>query len=171
MITVTIGGVTIGLGLLGWELIRWWPGQKRFLKNWARELQALAPFLLAWCYGTLGVLTVQGVVAWAFDTALWASNWLGDAALWFGVGEDVGQGAQGFYVPLSTFGNCAVFLLTLVVIATIKFRACGGQVKRGVWCGLCLGTSSSVAGLAALPLAQGVNWLGELVYNGAGVVA
>lgn len=171
MITVTIGGVTIGIVLLGWELIQWWPGQKRFLKNWQAELQNLAPFILAWCYGTVAVLTTQGLIAWAFDTALWASNWLGDAALWFGVGEDVGQSAQGAYLPLTTFGNCAVFIMTLIVIATIKFRKCGMQVKRGMWCGLCLGTSSSVAGLAAVPLAQAVNWLGQVVYQGAGVVA
>lgn len=171
MIGVTIGGVTIGLLLLGWELIKWWPGRKQLMKNAPKHLQTLAPFLLAWCYGTLGVLTVQGVIAWAFDTALWASNWLGDAALWFGVGEDVGQAAQGTYLPLTTFGNCVVFLATGLMIAAIKFRPSGAQLKRGTWCGLCLGTSSSVAGLAAVPLAEGANWLGQLVYQGAGVVA
>lgn len=171
MIGVTLGGVTIGLLLLGWELIKWWPGRKRLMKDPAGQLTALAPFLLAWCYGTLGVLTVQGIIAWAFDTALWASNWLGDAALWFGVGESVGQGAQGVYVPLTVFGNCAVFLMTGLMIAAIKFRPSGAQLKRGMWCGLCLGTSSSVAGLAAVPLAEAVNWLGQQIYAGAGVVA
>lgn len=171
MIGVTIGGVTIGIILLGWVLIEWWPGRKKLMKDLVNQLIALLPFLLGWCYGALGVLTVQGLIAWAFDAALWASNWLGDAALWLGVGEVPGQAAQGTYEPLTVFGNCAVLIITALVIATVKFTSAGYMVKLGVWCGLCLGTSSSVAGLAAVPLAQGVNWVGELVYTAAGVVA
>lgn len=166
MIGATIGGVTVGLAILGVELVRWWPGRKAFLSRPADHAGALLPFLLAWCYGVLGILTVMGLIGWAFDLALWASNWLGDAALWLGVGERAGQASQGAYQPLTTFGNCAVFLMTCLMIAAIKFRPSGAQLKRGMWCGLCLGTSSSVAGLAAVPLAQAVNWLGNVVYTG-----
>lgn len=167
MIVTTLGGVTIGLALLGWELIRWWPGRKALLKKPVQHAEALLPFLLAWCYGALGTLTTLGLIGWAFDTALWASNWLGDAALWLGVGVKVQQAAQGPYLPLTVVGNCAVFLLTVCMVAGVKFLPCGEQLKRGVWCGLCLGTSSSVAGLAAVPLAQGINWLGNVIYSGA----
>ena len=169
MIVVTIGGVTIGIMVLGYVLIKWYPGRKALAKKPVPYVLELAPFLLAWCYGALGVLTVQGLIGWAFDTALWASNWLGDAALWLGTGEDVGQAAQGTYEPLTVFGNCAVLIATACVIAAIKFTRSGHMVKMGMWCGLCLGTSSSVAGLAAVPLADGVNYIGALVYTAAGV--
>lgn len=169
MIGVTIGGVTIGISILLYVLIKWYPGRKALMKKPVPHLTALAPFLLAWCYGALGVLTVMGLIGWAFDAALFISNWLGDAALWLGVGEKPGQAAQGVYLPLTTFGNCAVLIMTVAAIAAVKFTSSGHLIKLGIWCGLCLGTSSSVAGLAAVPLAQAVNWIGSVVYTGAGV--
>lgn len=167
MVVTTIGGVTIGLSILGWEIIEWWPGRKALLKHPAKHVEALLPFVIAWAYGALATLTTLGAIGAIFDAALWASNWLGDAALWFGVGTKVQQGAQGPYAPLTVFGNCAVFLMTICMIAGAQRPTVGPQLKRGVWCGLCLGTSSSVAGLAAVPLAQGVNWLGDVIYTGA----
>lgn len=166
MIVVTLGGVTIGLAILGWHLIEWWPGLAKLKKKPVLYLTDLAPFILAWAYGTLGVLTTMGLIGWAFDMALWASNWLGDAALWLGVGEAPQQVAAGTYAPLSTFGNCMVFLATVCTIAAIKFTPLGGTIKRGVWCGLCLGTSASLAGTVAVPLANGINWFGGVVYGG-----
>lgn len=167
MIYTTIGGVTIGLSILGWVLIQWWPGRKALMKKPLPHLSALLPFAVAWCYGALGTLATMGFIGWSFDTALWASNWIGDAALWFGVGERVGQAAQGVTTPLTTFGNCALVLMTVCMIAAVKFTPAGPQMKLGVWCGLCLGTSSSVAGLAAVPLAEAVNAIGSVVYAGA----
>lgn len=166
MIGVTIGGVTIGICILGYVLIKWYPGRKALMKKPVPHLTALAPFLLAWCYGALGVLTVMGLIGWAFDAALFISNWLGDAALWVGVGEKVGQTAAGAPIPLTTYGNCTVLILTVCMIAAIKFTPSGLELKLGTWCGLCLGTSSSVAGLAAVPLATAVNTVGEVVYTG-----
>lgn len=167
VIPVTLGGVTLGIAILGWHLIEWWPGRKALLKKPAVHAAALAPFLLAWCFGCLGILTGMGLIGWAFDTALWASNWLGDAALWLGVGEAPQQVAAGAYQPLTTFGNCVVFLATVCMVAAIKFTPAGPSLKRGTWCGLCLGTSASLAGTVAVPLATAVNWLGQAVYGGA----
>ena len=165
MIGVTIGGVTVGLLLLLRHMIGWWPGVKALKKKPVAHAGALLPFAYGWAYGALGVLTVMGLIGWAFDTALWASNWVGDAVLWLGVGESPGQSAQGVTMPLTGFGNCTVVLLTGVTLALIQKSGYGPDVKSGTWCGLCLGTSSGVAGLAAVPLANAVNALGELVYG------
>ena len=136
------------------------------LKNhFASHAAELLPFLIAWCYGTLGVLTGMGFIGMAFDAALWASNWVGDAALVLGVGESPRQVASGTYAPLTSFGNCTMLVATVTMVAAIKKTKNGPVLKQGMWCGLCLGTSSGVAGLAALPLAQGINVIGETVFG------
>lgn len=165
MIGVTIGGVTIGLYLLLRHAIEWYPGLDQ-LKN--RPLDYAGdwlPFLFAWAYGALGILVSMGLIGWAFDTALWASNWVGDAALWLGAGETPGRAAGTAYQPLGTLGNAAMVLVTLLMPTLIKHTKSGDAIKRGMWCGLCLGTSSTVGGLTAVPLAQGANWVGNTLYG------
>jgi hypothetical protein len=165
MIVVTLGGVTVGLVVLVRFLIDWWPGYKNLRKKPLPWVGRLLPFAFAWCYGVLGVLTGMGLIGWAFDGALWASNWLGDAALLLGVGESPGQQAGAAYQPLTAFGNCTMFVITCALPKAIEKLPSGGDLKAGVWCGLCLGTSSGVAGLAAVPLAEAIDWIGTLVYG------
>jgi len=168
MIGVTIGGVTVGLAILVWQWFSWWPGRASLLKKPVKHIGGLAPFLLAWAYGALATLTTMGLIGMAFDMALWASNWLGDAALWFGVGHPPGRTAAGAPIALSGFGTCIVFLATIAIVGAIKFRpAIAGDLKRGAWCGCCLGTSATFSAIVAVPLANGTNWIGALVYTGA----
>lgn len=165
MIWATLGGVTVGLGVLLNHLIEWYPGWKQLQKKPVPFALDLAPFLLAWAYGALGILSVMGLIGWGFDTALWALNWLGDAALWLGVGVKPGQVSHGAYLPLTTTGSALVVLLTVVVFAVRRKKPWKTVVTRGMICGLCLGTSSGVAGLAAVPLAQGANEVGALLFG------
>ncbi|MFI1726892.1 hypothetical protein [Streptomyces sp. NPDC020489] len=165
---VTLGGVTVGLCILGWDATKWWPGRKQLLKDPLRHASKLLPFLLSWCYGALTTLGIAGLIGTASSAVLGLSNWLGDAALVWGVGEQPGQlSAAKTFVPLSTPGACLVLILTAVFLASVK-KAGGetsGVLKRGAWCGICLGTSAGVAGFAAVPLAQAANWLGDSVYR------
>lgn len=171
MIWATRGGVAVGIVLLLWYLIRWWPGLKAFrgkkttLVQRAAYVGELLPFVYGFAYGTLGILTVMGLIGWSFDTALWAANWLGDAAGWMGVGEKPGRSSKGVTAPLTSDGNWMVLVLTGVTAALIKFRPQGPDVKHGMLTGLCLGTSSGVGGLVAVPIAQGVNALGTQVFG------
>jgi hypothetical protein len=164
---VTIGGVTVGLCILGYFVTSWWPGRKALTKDPLRHAADLAPFLFAWSYGCLTVLGIGGLIGWIADTALWISNWLGDVALVWGVGTAAGQAAGGtVYLPLTQTGGAIVLILTAVMVALVKKSTKHGQtLKLGAWCGLTLGTSAGVAGFAAVPLAQGVNWLGGTVYG------
>lgn len=170
MNVVTYGGVTIGLGILLGALFFWWPGLKPLRKDPLRHLADIAPFLAAWSYGVLSILTAGGLIGWAADTALWISNWLGDVALVWGVGGEPGQhGGTVAYLPLTQTGGAIVLLMTIVMIVVIKkSKKHGTALKAGTWCGICLGTSAGVAGFAAVPLAQAVNWAGGALY---GVVA
>lgn len=166
MTVVTIGGVTVGLAILIHYGVGWWPGLKALRKDPAGAAARLLPFLAAWSYGVLAILGVGGLVGWAADTTLWISNWLGDAALVWGVGGQAGQSVTGSrYLPLTQTGGALVLLLTVALVAAVKKSRHGSDIKRGAWCGICLGTSAGVAGFAAVPLAQAANWTGALVYG------
>jgi len=165
---VTYGGVTVGLCILGYELISWWPGLKALRKDPLRHLSRLLPFLLSWAYGCLTTLGVAGLIGTASSSVLGLSNWLGDAALLWGVGEHPGQlAARPTFTPLTTPGACLVLILTAVFAAAVKKAsdANAGVLKRGAWCGITLGTSAGVAGFAAVPLALAANWLGGNTYG------
>jgi hypothetical protein len=167
MIWATLGGVTIGLAVLIRHLIDWWPGVKAIQASPLGHLASLAPFLIAWCYGVLGILTFAGLIGFLFDAALWATNWLGDVALVWGVGVPVGTPANNAatYLPLTRTGSAVVVLLTVGIFGAMKRAAWKRDIKRGMWCGLGLGTSAGIAGFAAVPLAQAVNWAGTTLYG------
>lgn len=161
MIWATIGGVTVGMAAALWYLVRtWWPGLKRLKSQPLEHAANLIPFLFGWAYGALGVLSVAGLIGWAFDTVLWVMNWLGDVALILGVGAEAGVGSRGEYLPLTTTGSVAVLLITVV-----RFAIGSRAMRYGTLSGAGMGTSAGVAGLAAVPLAQGANWLGDTVYG------
>ena len=162
MIWATIGGVTVGMAAALWYLVRtWWPGLKRLKSKPLDHAANLIPFLFGWAYGALGVLSVAGLIGMAFDWGLWAMNWLGDVALFLGVGADAGMSSRGQYLPLTTTGSATVFLITVVWAAISGSSA----VRYGTLSGAGMGTSAVVAGLAAVHLAQGANWLGDTVYG------
>lgn len=164
---VTFGGVTVGICILLATLVKWWPGLKALQKNPQQHAGRLLPFLLAWAYGVLAILTVGGIVGWIADTALWITNWLGDAALVWGVGGTPGQHGTGArYLPLTAAGNGVVLILTVgMAVARKKSSRYGSELTMGMWCGISLGTSAGVAGFAAVPLAQAANWLGMHAYG------
>jgi hypothetical protein len=165
---ITAGGVTVGLCLLAYQLITWWPGRTALMKDLVKHASKLLPWLASWCYGCLTTLGVAGLIGTASSAVLGLSNWLGDAALLWGVGEQPGQlAAAKTFVPLSGPGNCVVLILTACFAAAVKKANDddAGVLKRGAWCGITLGTSAGVAGFAAVPLAQAANWLGDTVYG------
>ncbi|MFF9324025.1 hypothetical protein ACF1AY_04830 [Streptomyces sp. NPDC014776] len=172
MTVVTYGGVTIGLLVLAWHIADWWPGLKSLRSKPVQHAGALLPFLLAWSYGVLVTLGIGGLIGWAARTALWISNWLGDVALVWGVGGQAGQSAGRVeYLPLTQTGGGIVLILTAVMIVLTRKTRYGSDLKRGVWCGLCLGTSAGIAGFAAAPIAVAANWLGDSLYGVVGGVA
>lgn len=163
---VTYGGVTVGICLLVHQLVTWWPGYRTLMKDPVKQVAELLPFLLGWAYGCLTTLGVGGLVGLVSGTVLGLSNWLGDVSLVWGVGGDGGRsvGSQQF-VPLSGPGLGIVLILTVAFVAGAKKSKHGVQLKRGAWCGICLGTSAGVAGFAAVPLATAASVVGDRVYG------
>jgi hypothetical protein len=168
---ITRGGVTVGLVLLAYHLVTWWPGRKQLMKDPVKHASRLLPFLASWAYGCLTTLGVGGAVGWISGAVLGLSNWLGDVALVWGVGGSGGQSAaRATFLPLSGAGLGIVLILTAVFAAAVKKASEGdaGVLKRGAWCGITLGTSAGVAGFAAVPLAMAANWLGDNTYGRIG---
>ncbi|MCX0246429.1 hypothetical protein [Streptomyces drozdowiczii] len=163
---VTFGGVTLGLCILIVTLVRWYPGYRTLRKKPMPFVGQLLPFLLAWAYGVLAILTVGGLIGRIADATLWISNWLGDVALVWGVGVDRGQSATGHtYLPLTQTGSALVLILTAAMVVGAKKSKYGSDLKSGAWCGICLGTSAGVAGFAAVPLATVINHIGDTLYG------
>ncbi|WP_228979688.1 hypothetical protein [Streptomyces sp. DH12] len=168
MTIVTLGGVTVGLAILAATLIRWWPGLKPLQHDPLGAVSRLLPFLLAWAYGALAILSLGGLVGWIADTAVWISSWLGDVAIVWGVGGDTGPAGRTAYQPLTRTGAALMVILTAVVLVAAKKSSRGGDIKAGAWCGFCLGSSAGIAGAAAVPLAETVNWAGGALYGAVG---
>jgi len=169
VIWATRGAIVVGLAVLVWYLIkRWWPGLKPLQAAPLQHAGRLLPFLAGWAYGALGVLAVGGLIGWAFDGMLWITNWLGDIALVLGVNGEAGVSSRGTYLPLTADGAGLMVILTVAFIAALKATRSGPDLKMGTWCGLSLGTSSSIAGLAAVPLAQATNASGQVLFGWIG---
>ncbi|MFD4558986.1 hypothetical protein ACFWP5_32485 [Streptomyces sp. NPDC058469] len=163
---VTYGGVTVGLCLLVHQLVTWWPGRKQLMKDPVKHASELLPFLLSWAYGCLTTLGVGGLIGLISSTVLGLSDWLGDAALVWGVGGNAEQlAARASFVTLTWPGRALVLIMTVAIVAAAKKSKHGDEIKRGTWCGITLGTSAGVAGFAAVPLALSANWLGDHVYT------
>lgn len=163
---ITLGGVTVGLCILTHRLATWWPGYRPLRKDAVNQLARLLPFILGWAYGCLTTLGIAGLIGLISGTILGVSNWLGDTALVWGVGGEYGESAsRKAYLPLTSTGSATLLILTVVFLVAIKKNSYGVDVKHGAWCGITLGTSTSIAGAVAIPLAQAVNWFGSIVYG------
>lgn len=163
---VTMGGVTVGICILLATVVNWWPGLKHFRKRPLDHLKNLLPFLLAGAYGCLVTLGIGGLIGWMADAARWITNWLGDAALVWGVGGNAQENVSAAtYIPLTQSGGGMVLILTAAMWVASRKSVYGRDLKMGMWCGVCLGTSAGVAGFAAVPLATAANWAGDKVYG------
>lgn len=156
MNAVSLGGLTVGLGILVWCLLQWWFREKH-------RIGALLPFILAALYGMLLILSAGGLLGGSAGVALWGANGLGDLTLVWGVGGGTQDVTRGTPLPLTNGGHAVVVLLTVVLVGLWKFagKIPNAKIGLGVLAGICLGLVGSIAGAAAVPLASGVNLLGS----------
>ncbi|MFJ6934448.1 hypothetical protein [Streptomyces sp. NPDC101132] len=159
---VSLGGVTVGLSLLAWEVTRWWPGLKSAGKP--KQLLKLAPFLIVWLYGMLLVLSAGGLLGAGADWSLWGSSAIGDAALAYGVGGGTPTVTRSSHLVLSDGGHAVVIIATVALIALwTKRRGINWMVVRALLSGISLGLASGVAGAAGYVLSPVVSTAGDYV--------
>jgi len=157
MNTVTLGGICVGLSLLIGIIIRWWFKE-------AHKVAALVPYLIAFAYGTLAILTTGSLLAGAAGITLWGFNGLGDLGLVYGIGGQTGSVTRGGSQAVLTSGGYAVmFLFTAAIISLAlwaKKHVPTGKLAAGALAGILFGLSGTWAGAAAVPLASTVNLIG-----------
>lgn len=159
---VSLGGVTVGLSLLGWEITRWWPGLKQAGKP--KHLLKLLPFLAVWLYGMLLVLSAGGLLGAGADWSLWGSSTIGNAALAYGVGGGTPAVTRSSNLVLSDGGHAVVIIVTVVLIAVwTKRRGFNWMIVRAILSGVSLGLASGIAGAAGYVLSPVVSTAGDYV--------
>ncbi|MCM2427373.1 hypothetical protein [Streptomyces sp. RKAG337] len=152
---VSLGGVTVGVGIVLLVALHWWHRGKR-------KPAALAPFVLSTAYGMLLILSAGGLLGALAGYTLWSGNGLGNMALVYGVGGGTPDVTRAHQMALTDGGHAVVILVSLALFGLWKWagKIRNGQIAAGIIAGICLGLSGTVAGAAAVPLASGVNALG-----------
>ncbi|MEU8891151.1 hypothetical protein [Streptomyces sp. NPDC048442] len=159
---VSLGGVTVGLSLLGWELVQWWPGRKQAVKF--KHLVRLVPFLLTWFYGMLLILSAGGALGVVADWSLWGTSEIGDAVLKYGVGGTTQNVTRGSNLVLTPGGHAVVVISTVLFIGVwVKRRGFNWSLLRAILSGVSLGLSSGIAGMAGWVLSPVVSTIGDLI--------
>lgn len=159
---VTLGGVVVGLSLLVWEIVMWWPGSKQATKP--KHLFRLLPFVLAWMYGMLLILSAGGVLGLAADYSLWGASEIGGAVLEYGAGGTAPEVTRTSNLVLTPGGHGFVIVATVGLIAVWwKRRGINWMLVRAVLSGICLGLAGGVAGVAGYVLSPAVSTAGDAI--------
>ena len=157
-LVVTLGSVTVGLGILAWVLTRWWvEGGKS-----GRKIRTLLPYVFSALYGMLLILTGGGLLGSAAGWALWGTTTAGDAGLVYGVGSSAPEVTRTYADALTPGGSMVVILCTVILIAILKFarNIPKAVIILGLLTGISLGMADGVAGWAATALAPAANGIG-----------
>jgi hypothetical protein len=170
--TVSLGAVTIGLGILAWHLARWWKtggggkgGPPGVGGGGGRDPKALIPFLSSVALGMLAVTAAGGLIGTAATMLLGLGNSLGDWSLTAVTGTATPGVTRSGQKTLSP-GGCAA-LVIYVVVLTALWKSGGklfhGKVVSGVICGVMLGLSAGFSGIASSAVVSVFNAFGDKV--------
>jgi hypothetical protein len=166
-VVVTYGSLAVGIGLLVYHFVTWWPGRKALMKD-PMCLTSLVPFLLGYAYGALLVMGVGGLMGWMAGAVIWGVGWVGDAALVYGVGGARETLGQGQVMALTNGGLWMVLVMTFLIVALRRRTAhLKEDIGRGVLTGVLTGSTPLVAGALAVPLASAVNLAGAWISTGS----
>jgi hypothetical protein len=157
--TLSLGGLTVGLGILTWHGYRWWFTQKG---NWKA---LLLPFLPLLSYGMLLILSAGGILGGAAGVTLWGENLIGDLTLEYGVGGGTTNVTRSVSLVLTNGGHMMVVLITIALAAMWVFKKSmrHRDILIPIVGGISLGLSSGIAGVAAMGLGPLVDTAGGML--------
>ncbi|MFF5029233.1 hypothetical protein ACFY2J_34120 [Streptomyces collinus] len=158
---VSLGGVTVGLSLVAWDLTRWFTSHKKRFSP--KALSHLAPQLLCMSYGALLILSAGGIIGGIADWSLWGTNTAGDVTLVYGVGSTTPNVTRSTHLALTPGGHAAIIIITVVVLAVCSKRGFRWDFVRQILAGISLGLASSIAGVIGIVVAPSVSWAGDYV--------
>ncbi|WP_262702025.1 MULTISPECIES: hypothetical protein [Streptomyces] len=158
--TLTAGGILVGLAPLVWYGVRW---GKANLKSKTKNWKELLPLVYGFALGILGAMCVGGLLGRLFGRVRQASNAVGDKALGSTTGADAAPIAGAHVQPLNTGGAIVVVLAFLALVSIWKKIGKDDvrMIGSGAFSGSTVGTTAGIGGTGALALVPAVNSLGD----------
>ncbi|MFE6627366.1 hypothetical protein ACFVNB_08980 [Streptomyces rochei] len=169
--TVSLGAVTIGLGIAAWHISRWWKGGGGAKAGppgaggGGRDPKVLIPFLSSVALGMLCVTAAGGLLGTAAMMLLDAGSTLGNWSLTAVTGTATPGVTRSGQKSLTPGGSAALVIYVVVIAAIWKSggKVFHGKVTSGVTCGVMLGLSAGFSGVAAAAVVSIFNALGDKV--------
>lgn len=165
---VTLGCPTLGTIILALVHQRWWKksgGKKHDDGGGGRSFLAVLPFWTAWCWGMVAILASPGVsiLGLMSRATLWGGDGIGYAYLVWGIGGNSPTVTRANPIVLTDGGYAMFAIWTALVIGNHLW---GKRMPRklaiaGALSGVFMGMAAGIAGVAAVPLASGINFSGS----------
>ncbi|WP_405459749.1 hypothetical protein OG786_21040 [Streptomyces sp. NBC_00101] len=167
--TVSLGGVTIGLGILAWTLAKWWkaggskgPGPGG---GGGRDPKALLPFATSMALGMVAVTAAGGLIGTAAVFLLNSGSMVGNWSLTAVTGTVTPEVTRSGLKAL-TPGGCALLAIYFVVLVALwksGAKVFKGKIASGIVCGCLLGLSAGFSGVASIALVTITNTVGDKI--------
>lgn len=156
-VSLTVGGLAVGLSVLAWYLIRWWNTQKAVKTG--KDWKSLTPLAGGIALGILAASCAGGLLGTIAGWIRKLSNAAGDKVVSGATGTNTQSlGAAG--VPALTAGGALLTVVAFVVLIALWKKIKDTSRKPlffGSVAGVTLGMSPGIAGtlaIALIPLAN-----------------
>jgi hypothetical protein len=157
--TVSLGAVTIGLGILAWHLTKWWRGG-------GKDPKALLSLLNSMALGMIAITASGGLIGTAATFLLDTSSLIGNWSLTGLTGTATPEVTRSGLKALTPGGSALLVIYVVILIALWKSGAnkvFRGKVVSGVVAGVLLGLSAGFSGIASMALVTVTNTIGDKI--------
>ncbi|MFJ8507722.1 hypothetical protein [Streptomyces avermitilis] len=168
--TVSLGAVTIGLGILAWHLTKWWKtggkgGGPGAPGGGGRDPKALIPLLSSMSLGMIAITAAGGLIGTAAGFLLNSGSLIGNWSLTAATGTVTPEVTRSGLKALSP-GGCALLCIYFVVCTALwksGAKILKGKIAAGVTAGVMLGLSAGFSGMASVALVTITNTVGDKI--------
>ncbi|MFI2757816.1 hypothetical protein ACH5A3_02900 [Streptomyces echinatus] len=167
--TVSLGGVTIGLGILAWHLTKWWrtggKGGGPGAPGGGRDPKVLLPLLSSMSLGMVSITAAGGLIGTAATFLLNTGSLVGNWSLVSLTGTATPEVTRSGLKAL-TPGGCALLAIYFVVCVALwksGAKILKGKIAAGVIAGVMLGLSAGFSGVASVALVTITNTVGDKI--------
>ncbi|MER6112410.1 hypothetical protein [Streptomyces hirsutus] len=168
--SVSLGAVTIGLGILAWHLTKWWKtggkgGGPGAPGGGGRDPKALIPLLSSMALGMLSITAAGGLIGTAATFLLNTGSMIGNWSLVTLTGTATPEVTRSGLKAL-TPGGCALLIIYFVICVALwksGAKILKGKIVAGVVAGVMLGLSAGFSGMASVALVTVTNTIGDKI--------
>ncbi|WP_328981755.1 hypothetical protein OG258_19875 [Streptomyces mirabilis] len=169
--TVSLGGVTIGLGILAWHLTKFWRGGGKGGPGGpggpggGRDPKVLIPLLSSMALGMVSVTAAGGLIGTAATFLLNTGSLVGNWSLVSLTGTATPEVTRSGLKSL-TPGGCALLVIYCVVVVALwksGAKLLKGKIVSGLIAGVMLGLSAGFSGMASVALVTMTNTIGDKI--------